>query len=419
MASFINQLKHAWNTFTEDKVDPVKSYEYGPSYSSRQDRARVYGSNERTIVSAVYTRMGIDAASVDLQHVRHDRDGGYLDVVNSGLNNCLTVEANLDQGARAFKLDAALSMFNKGVIAIVPIDTTLDPTVSGAYEINTMRVGEIVAWMPEHVTISVYNQRVGHRVEITRPKSTVAIAENPFYAVMNEPNSTLQRLIRKLALLDAIDEQSGAGKLDLIIQLPYVIKTETKRAEANKRREEIEMQLKGNKFGIAYADGTEKITQLNRPVENNLLGQIEYLTNMLYGQLGLTPEILLGTADEATMINYYNRTIEPILASIVEAINRSFLTKTARTQGQSVEFYRDPFKLMTVASLAETADKLTRNEILSSNEFRSILGRKPRKDPGADELRNKNLPVQEPLDLGNLEAAPTEQPLSIERSASK
>jgi hypothetical protein len=338
-------------------------------------------------------RLGIDVASVDMRHVKLDDEGRYLQDMPSGLNDCLTVEANIDQGARAFRQDVALTMFDKGVAAIVPVDTTTDPSTPGSWDVQSLRVGEVIAWFPRHVTVRLYDDNSGLKKDITLEKKFVAIVENPLYSVMNEPNSTLQRLIRKLNLLDAIDEQSASGKLDLIIQLPYVIKTETRRAEAEKRRKEIEVQLKGSQYGIAYADGTEKITQLNRPAENNLMGQIEYLTTMLYGQLGLTEEVLNGTANEAAMVNYYNQTLEPVLTAIKEAMHRTFLTKTARTQGQAVQFFNNPFKLITMTALAELADKLTRNEILSSNEMRGLIGFKPSTDPKANQLLNKNLPA--------------------------
>jgi len=331
-------------------------------------------------------------ASVDIRHVRTDDEDRYLEDVTSGLNNCLTLEANMDQAARHFRQDIAMTLFDHGVAAIVPVDTTLDPGVTGGFDILTMRVGRIVSWMPDRVRVSLYNEAKGRREEIVLEKKYVAIVENPLYSVMNEPNSTLQRLTRKLSLLDAIDDQSASGKLDLIIQLPYVIKSESRRLQAEERRKDIEFQLTGSKYGVAYTDGTEKITQLNRPVENNLLKQIEYLVEMLYGQLGLTAEILNGTADEKAMLNYNNRTIEPIVAAIVDAMKRSFLTKTARTQKQSVMYFRDPFKLLPLSEIAEIADVFARNEILSSNEIRQLIGKKPSKDPNADALRNSNMP---------------------------
>lgn len=391
MASLGARLKHAWNAFlNQDTKDRLGSYEV--AYGHRPDRVRLTLSNERSIISSIYTRLSIDVASVDIRHVRLDENGRYAEDIDSGLNNCLTLEANIDQGARAFKQDIALTLFDKGVAAIVPVDTTINPSVSGSFDIKTMRVGEIVAWHPKHVRVSVYNEAVGRREEVTLEKKFVAIVQNPLYSVMNEPNSTLQRLIRKLNLLDVVDEQSSSGKLDLIIQLPYTIRSEARRQQAEQRRKDIEIQLKGSKYGIAYTDATEKITQLNRPAENNLLKQVEYLTNMLYGQLGLTEEIMNGTADEKVMLNYYNRTIEPILSAIVEAMKRTFLTKTARSQGQSIMFFHDPFKLVPVSQMAEIADKFTRNEIATKNEIRQVIGWKPSKDPKADQLRNSNIP---------------------------
>jgi len=397
VAGTFERLKHAWNAFLARDANPnpqLPAWDLGASYGTNPGRTRLRYSNERSIISSIYTRLGIDVAAVDIRHVRVDDNGRYLSDINSGLNTCLQIEANIDQGARAFRQDAAMTLFDKGVIAIVAVDADMDPLKTGGYDIQTLRVGEVLTWYPAHVQVRLYNDRKGLREDIILPKRQVAIVENPLYLVMNEPNSTLQRLIRKLNLLDAVDEQSASGKLDLIIQLPYVIKTEARRAEAEKRRKEIEVQLKGSQYGIAYADGTEKITQLNRPAENNLLKQIEYLTTMLYGQLGLTPEILNGTADEATKIDYYNRTVEPVLAAITEGIKRVFLTKTARAQGQSVVYIRDPFRLVPVKDLAEIADKFTRNEILSSNDMRGIIGFRPSTDPKADELRNKNIPAE-------------------------
>lgn len=395
MAGFrniVSKIIHSWNAFVA-LDNNGQGFNDGPIYSYRPDRTRFRMSNERSIIASIYTRMGIDAAAVDLKHVKQDKNGRYLSDMNSGLNDCLTVEANIDQGGRAFRQDVVMTLLDKGVVAIVPVDTTENPLSVGSYDIKSLRVGEIIAWMPQSVTVRVYNDRKGIKEDITLPKRFVAIVENPLYTIMNEPNSTLQRLIRKLNLLDAVDEQSASGKLDLIIQLPYVVKTETRRAEAEKRRKEIENQLRGSQYGIAYADGTEKITQLNRPAENNLLEQIDYLTKMLYGQLGLTDEVVNGTANEATMINYYNRSIEPILSAIAEAIKRTFLTKTARSQGQSIMVLNNPFKLVPATTLAEMADKFTRNEILSSNDFRAIMGYKPSDDPKADQLLNKNIPA--------------------------
>lgn len=393
MASPLERLKTAWNVFLERDKDPAYEYRYieGPSSYYRPDRPRLTRGNERSIVTSVYNRIAMDAAAIDIFHVRLDENKRFVEEIKSGLNNCLTTEANIDQTGRAFIQDAVLSMMDEGCIAIVPVDTTTNPKVTGSYDINTMRVGKIVEWRPRHVKIELYNDRKGVKEEVIMPKKDVAIIENPLYAVINEPNSTMQRLIRKINLLDIIDEQSSSGKLDLIIQLPYVIKTEQRRQQAESRRKDIENQLAGSKYGIAYTDGTEHITQLNRPVENNLQSQVEYLTSMLYSQLGITKEILDGTANEQTMLNYYNRTIEPVLSAITDEMKRKFLTKTARSQRQSIEFYRDPFKLVPTSQLAELADKFTRNEIMSSNEVRAIIAMKPSDDPKADELRNSNL----------------------------
>lgn len=379
--------------------DPTGGYrDYGGGYSYRPDRPRLSRGNERSIVTSVYNRIALDAAAINFKHCKLDENDRFIEVINSGLHKCLTIEANVDQTGRAFMQDVVMSMLDEGSVAIVPIDTTFNPSKTGSYDIHTMRTGKILEWYPAHVRVRVYNDRTGRKEDIIVPKSTVAIVENPLYAVINEPNSTMQRLIRKLNLLDAIDEQSSAGKLDLIIQLPYVIKTDTKREQAEKRRKDIEMQLAGSKYGIAYTDGTEKITQLNRPVDNNLMKQIEYLTSMLYSQLGITQSILDGTADEKTMLNYYNRSIEPIVAAIVDEMKRKFLTKTARTQLQTIAFFRDPFKLVPVDNIAEIADKFTRNEILTSNEIRQIIGMKPSGDPKADQLVNSNIsqPTGEP-----------------------
>lgn len=389
----MNRLKHSWNAFVDQNEDYRTSWQdMGASYGSRPDRPRLRISNERSIISAIYTRLSIDVAAVDIRHVRLDNEGRYKEDVISGLQNCLSLEANIDQGARAFRQDAAMTLFDQGVIAIVPVDTSLSPETSGGFDILTIRIGTVVQWFPRHVRVSLYNDQTGRREEVTLEKRAVAIVENPLYSVMNEPNSTLQRLIRTLNHLDAHGEQSSSGKLDMIIQLPYVIKSELKRQQADQRRKDIEFQLKGSQYGIAYTDGTEKITQLNRPAENNLLKQVEYLTEMLYGQLGLTAEIMNGTADEKAMLNYINRTIEPVLGALSESMKRRFLTKTARTQGHSVEYFRDPFKLVPMSDLAELADKFTRNEIVTSNEFRQFIGMKPSSDPKADELRNSNMP---------------------------
>lgn len=388
--SFTSRLKHAWNAFfNKDPTDYYKNI--GTSYTYRPDRPRLTRGNERSIVTSVYNRLALDASSVSIQHVRLDENNRFLSVIDSGLNNCLTVEANLDQTGRAFIQDIVMSMLDEGSVAIVPVDTTFNPEITGSYDILSMRTGQILEWYPSHVKVRVYNEKTGRKEDIVVPKNTVGIVENPLYAVINEPNSTMQRLIRKLNLLDVVDEQSSSGKLDLIIQLPYVIKTEARRQQAENRRKDIENQLAGSKYGIAYTDGTERITQLNRSVENNLMKQIEYLTSMLYSQLGITQSILDGTADDKTMLNYYNRTIEPILSAIVDEMKRKFLTKTARSQLQSISFFRDPFKLVPVNEISEIADKFTRNEIMTSNEIRQIIGMKPSDDPKADELRNKNL----------------------------
>lgn len=387
--SFGSRLKHAWNAFTGNVQ--MNYRDLGMSYSYRVDRPRMSRGNERSIVTSVYNRIALDVAALNVQHVRLDENGRFLSVIDDGLNNCLTLEANVDQTARSFIQDVVISMFDEGSVAIVPVDTTTDPNVSGSYDIQSLRVGQILDWYPQYIRARVYNEQTGRKEDIVVPKSAVAIIENPLYAVINEPNSTMQRLIRKLNLLDVIDEQSGSGKLDLIIQLPYVIKTEAKRQQAENRRKDIENQLSGSKYGIAYTDGTEHITQLNRSVNNNLMSQIEYLTSMLYSQLGITQSILDGTADEKTMLNYNNRTIEPIISAIVDEMKRKFLTKTARSQHQSISFFRDPFKLVPVNDIAEIADKFTRNEIMTSNEIRQVVGMKPSEDPRADELRNKNL----------------------------
>ena len=397
-----SRIKHAWNAFTNQDSNPIQSFG-GSSYSSRPDRVRLYVSNERSIIASIFTRIAIDAAASDIRHIRLDDEDRYVEDIKSGLNNCLTLEANLDQDARHFKQDIVFTMCDKGTAAVVPVDTSLNPTVSGSYDILTMRVGDITQWNPDSVKINLYNERNGRREDITVPKRVTAIIENPLYSVMNEPNSTLQRLIRKLNLLDAIDDQSASGKLDIIIQLPYAVKSELKREQAEQRRKDIEVQLKGSKYGIAYIDGTEKVTQLNRPAENNLMDQIKYLMEMLYSQLGLTPEVMNGTADEAAMLNYHNRTIEPILAAITLNMKRTFLTKTARSQNQSIEHFRDPFKLVPLSAIAEIGDKFTRNEIISSNEMRRIIGLKPSKDPKADQLRNSNMPESE---LGNQKPEP-------------
>lgn len=391
-------LKHNWNVFSNQNqskdlyTDTTVDYGNGSGYSYRPDRVRLRLPNERSIISSIYTRLAIDCAGIDMRHIRNDDQDRYLEDMDSGLNQCLTVEANVDQAAQAFRIDLALTLFDKGVAAVVPVDTTVDPgSTAGGYDILTMRVGEITQWYPKHVQIWLYNEALGIRQQLTLPKRSVAIVENPLYSVMNEPNSTLQRLIYKLNMLDAIDEQSASGKLDLIIQLPYVIKSEARRQQAEQRRKDIEFQLKGSQYGIAYTDGTERITQLNRPAENNLMDQITYLTGMLYSQLGLTDAVMNGTADEKTMLNYWNRTIEPTLKAITEAMARVFLTKTARTQKQTVAFFRDPFRLIPIENIAKIADVFSRNEILSANEIRQIIGYRPAKDPKADKLINSNI----------------------------
>lgn len=385
-----SRLKHAWNVFMNR--DPTyQNRDYGSSSFYRPDRPRFTRGNERTIVTALFNRIAMDCSAVAIRHVRLDDNDRYLETIDSGLNNCLSIEANTDQTGRAFVQDAVMSMLDEGCVSLVPVDTSFNLLNTNSYDILTMRTAKVIEWFPQDVRVRVYNERTGHKEDVTLPKRTVAIVENPLFAIINEPNSTMQRLVRKLAILDAIDEQSGSGKLDLIIQLPYIVKTEARKAQAENRRQEIERQLSNSKYGIAYTDGTEHITQLNRSVENNLLGQIEYLTSMLYSQLGITQEILNGTADEKTMLNYNNRIIEPILSAIVDEMKRKFLTKTARSQRQSITFFRDPFRLVPVNDLSEIADKFTRNEIMTSNEIRQIVGMKPSSDPNADELRNKNL----------------------------
>lgn len=390
MASFMDRLQHAWNAFT-NPTDILKSLYNVYSSSYRPDRVRLTRGNERSIITAIYNRLSLDVASISIQHAKVDDNGHYVESIDSSLNQCLTVSANLDQTGKGFIQDVVLSLLDEGCVAIIPVDTDIDPLDSGSFKIGSLRTGKILEWMPKHVKVRVYNERTGQKQDIVVPKSTTAIIENPFYSVMNEQNSILQRLLRKMVLLDVIDEQSGAGKLDMIIQLPYIIKTEARRQQAEQRRKDIEMQLANSKYGIAYTDGTEHITQLNRSLDNNLLKQIEYLTSMLYSQLGITTEVLNGTADEKTMSNYYSRTIEPIASAITDEMRRKFLTKTARSQKQSIIFFRDPFKLVPVSSIAEIADKFTRNEIMSSNEIRQIIGMKPVDDQRANELRNKNL----------------------------
>lgn len=386
----LDRLQHGWNAFMNR--DPTQYYplDIGTGYSYRPDRPRLTRGNERSIVTAVYNRMALDVAALDIQHCKLDENGRFESVIDSKLNTCFTLEANLDQTSRAFIQDVVMSLLDEGSVAMVPIDTTIDPKL-GSFDIVTMRTGKILEWYPAHVKVRVYNDRTGNKEEIVVPKSTIGIIENPFFAVMNEPNSTAQRLMRKLALLDIVDEQTSAGKLDLIIQLPYIIKSEGRRKQAEARRTDIERQLASSKYGIAYTDGTERITQLNRPIENNLMKQIEYLTSMFYGQLGITQSVMDGTADEQTMLNYYNRAIEPLISAIVDEAKRKFLTKTARTQRQTILFFKDPFRLVPVNQIAEIADKFTRNEIVSSNEFRQIIGMKPSDDPKADQLINSNI----------------------------
>lgn len=397
MAGFLSRmrstLQHGWNLFRDGEYLDIHSGHHNFGYYSSPHRAS-YSSyaTERTIISSIYTRLSIDVAAIEIRHVQLDENSRYVNDRSSGLQDCLTVEANIDQAARQFRQDIAATLFERGVIAIVPVETSLDPSVSTGFDIRSLRVGEIVGWHPEHVRVSLYNERTGMREDVTVPKRQTAVIENPLYSVMNETNSTLKRLTRKLSMLDAADEQSSSGKLDIIIQLPYVIKSEARRQQAEQRRKDLEDQLKGTKYGIAYTDGTEKIHQLNRPAENNLLEQIKYLTDKLYSELGLTPEVMNGTADEKAMVNYYNRTTEPVVEAITEAMKRAFLTKTARSQGQSIEHFRNPFKLIPMAELAEVVDKFTRNEILTSNEIRASIGFRPSTDPKADKLINSNMP---------------------------
>lgn len=384
-----SRLKHAWNAFVGNR-DPT-NYSTGAGYYYRPDRPRLTRGNERSIANSVYNKIALDVAAININHCRLDEDGRFSSIIDSSLNSCLNLEANLDQTGRAFIQDIVLSMLDEGAVAIVPTDTTFDPKVTGSYDILSMRTGKILEWFPDKIKVRVYNEKTGKKEDLILPKRLVGIIENPLYSVINEPNSTMQRLIRKLGLLDVTDEQTASGKLDLIIQLPYVIKTEARRREAEKRRSEIESQLASSKYGIAYADGTEKIVQLNRSLENNLMKQIEYLTGLLFSQLGITQSILDGTADEQTMLNYYSRTIEPIISAITDEIKRKFLTKTARSQSQTILFFRDPFKLVPINNIAEIADKFTRNEIMTSNEIRQIIGRKPSDDPKADQLVNSNI----------------------------
>jgi hypothetical protein len=404
MISFGSRVKHAWNAFVNlDWTMSNVSYGGSVGYSNRPDRTRLSINGERSIISSIYTRIAIDVAKAKFRHVRNDDYDQYVETINSGLNDCFTVEANVDQGPTDFFMDVVMTLFDKGHAALVPVDTSDDPTITGAFDIKTMRVGEVVSWYPEHVRVSVYNSLRGTHENITLPKRTVGIVVNPLYSVMNEPNSTLKRLVRKLNLLDAIDEQSGSGKLDVIIQLPYTVRSETRRQQAEQRRSDIEFQLKNTKYGIAYADATEKITQLNRPVENNLLKTVEYLTEELYGQLGLTKDVMNGVANEDAMIHYTNRTVEPIVRAIIEELRRKFLTKTARSQGQTITYYVDPFAFVSAKDLAEIADKFTRNEILTANDIRPIIGFKPHNDPKANELRNSNMPQPDQGSTGGSE----------------
>jgi len=397
---FLAQLKHAWNAFTnwDQNNQVIQSYAAGATFGVRPDRTRLNFSNERSIISAILTRMALDAASIQPVHVRNDSEGQYLTDIQSGLNNCFTTQANIDQFAQQFRQDFFMTLFDKGVAAIVPVDTTINPIDSNAYDVLTMRVGEVTGWYPEHVRVMLYNEEKGYRQQLVLPKSLVAIVENPLYQVMNEPSSTLQRLVRKLNMLDQVDEASSSGKIDLIIQLPYVVKSEARRQQAEQRTKDIEIQLKNSKYGIAYADGTEKITQLNRPATNNMLDQVQYLTQMLYDQLGITDTILNGSANEATMNNYLVRTIEPMVNAMIEAMKATFISKTARTQGQSITFFRNPFALVPMADMAKIADMFSRNEIASANDIRRAIGWKPSKDPKADKLINSNMPTPQPLD---------------------
>lgn len=394
--SFGERLRHAWNAFNGNQQ--IQYRDIGSSYSYRLDRVRLSCRNERSIVTSIYNHIAMDIAAIKIRHVYTDDDGNFVSFINSGLDNCLSFEANIDESGRSFIQDVVLSMLDEGVVAIVPIDTDIDPDITKGYDVLSMRTGQIIDWYPRHVRVRVYDDRTGQKRDVFMAKSNVAIVENPLYSVVNEPNSTMQRLIRKLVLLDAIDEQSGSGKLDLIIQLPYVVKSDARKKQAEERRAEIERQLTGSKYGIAYTDGTEHITQLNRPVENNLMNQIEYLTSMLYSQLGINQSVLDGTADDKAMTNYYARTCEPIVSAIVDSLKRTFLSKTARTRKQSIMYFRDPFSLVPLSELSELADKLTRNEIMSSNEIRQKIGLKPSNDPDADKLKNKN--ISHPDDSG-------------------
>lgn len=389
--SITDRMKHAFNAFMNRDPTAYYNRNLGSSYSIRPDRPRLSRGNERSIITAIFNRIAMDVAAIDIMHCRLDENNRFIEKIDSGLNNCLNLEANIDQSGRAFIQDAVMSMLDEGVVALVPVDTDLNPASTDSYDILTMRTGKILEWYPAHVKVRLYNDRTGEKEDLMLAKRDVAIIENPLFAIVNEPNSTMQRLMRKLSLLDVTDEQTASGKLDLIIQLPYVVKSEARREQANQRRKDIEQQLAEGKYGIAYTDGTEKITQLNRSVENNLMKQVEYLTNMVYSQIGITQSVLDGTADEKTMLNYNNRTVEPIVSAIVDELKRKFLTKTARTQLQSISFFRDPFKLVPVNDIAEIADKFTRNEIMTSNEIRQIVGMKPSDDPKADQLINSNI----------------------------
>lgn len=411
--SLVERIKQAWSVFNSRDPTEITYREVGYGYSYRPDRPRLTRGNERSLVTAVYNRIAIDVSSIDIRHVRTDKDGRFLEIIESGLNNCLTTEANIDQTGRAFIQDIVMSMLDEGCVAVIPVLTIHNPSKTESYKIVKMRTGKILDWYPADVRVRIYNEEKGLREDVLLPKSMVAIIENPLYAVMNEPNSTMQRLIRKLNLLDSVDEQSSSGKLDLIIQLPYVIKTEARKNQAETRRKDIENQLAGSKYGIAYTDGTERITQLNRPVENNLMKQIEYLTGLLYSQLGMTPSVMDGSADEKTMLNYYNRTIEPMVLYMIDEMKRTFLTKTARTQFQTIMAFREPFKLVPISELASIADTFTRNEIMTSNELRQIIGMRPADDPDADVLRNKNMPKPADGEKVTRKEAASATPLSL------
>lgn len=417
MPTLLDRIRHGWNAF-QDRDENRKSYvvtDIGSGNMYRPDRPRLRLSTERSMVLSLYNRIAIDVSAIAIQHVRLDQNGRFLEIIDSGLNNCLTLDANIDQTGRAFIQDVVMSMFDEGAVAIVPVDTTINPNISDSYDITTMRTGKITEWFPKYVRLDLYNERTSKKEDIVLPKKKVAVIENPLYSVMNEPNSTLKRLIEKLNILDAIDVQSGSGKLDLIIQLPYVVKTDARREQAEIRRKDLEAQLSGSKYGIAYTDATEKVTQLNRPAENNLMVQIEYLTSMLYGQLGLATSIFDGTADEKTMLNYHNRTVEPVLSAIVDSMRRRFITKTGRTQGQSIKYFKNPFGLISSVDLATIADTLTRNAIITSNEMRDVLGYSPSGDNEADTLRNKNLNPA-PVAPSTSVPAPASKPVTVSSS---